>query len=135
MFNTIITGDDPNTVRTVRQLLQSTADIDAAQSGVFNVYSASQTGMKHVILPNLATTAAGAYDSTKRKWWGIASTGQGVNGWQAYLGEWISPTLRTPAAGNNGEDIHNYNWTYSAYCRYGIAIPTGKGLIMSCPTT
>jgi hypothetical protein len=132
-FNTIITGDDPATVRAVRQLLQSTADIDAVQSGVANVYSATQTGFKHVILPNLATTASGAYDPTKRKWWFIAATGQGVNGWQAYFGEWIPPTLRVPEVGNNGEDIHNLNWTYVAFCRYGICIPSPKGIIGSCP--
>lgn len=134
-FNTIITGNDPATVRTVRQMLQSTADIDAAQSGVANIYSATQTGMRHVILPNLATTAAGAYDASKRKWWFIAATGQGVNGWQAYLGEWIPPTLRVPSASNNGEDIHNLNWTFVAYCRYGIAIPSPKGIIGSLPAS
>lgn len=131
-FNTIFSTDDPATVRVIQQLLNSMADIDAAHAGVTNVY---KSGAKHVILPNLATTAAGAYDSTKIKWWGIAATGQGVNGWQAYLGEWISPTLKTPSAGNNGEDINNLNWTYVAYCRYGIATVSPKGIIMSCPTS
>lgn len=127
-FNTIITGDDPSTVRSVRQLLESTADVDAAQAGVKNVYAGT---MKHVILPNLATTAAGAYNSAKRRYWFIAATGQGMNGWQAHYGVWINPTLVTPTAGSNGEDIHNYNWTYSSYCRYGIATVSPKGLIGS----
>lgn len=131
-FNTIISGDDPSTCRIITQLLNSSADIDGAHAGITNVY---KSGLKHVVLPNLATTAAGAYDSTKRQWWGIAATGQGVNGWQAYLGTWISPTLKSPSAGNNGEDINNLNWTYVSYCRYGIAIPSPKGLIMSCPTS
>ena len=131
-FNTIVSGDDPGTVRSIKQLLESTADVDAVQAGIKNIYMGA---MKHVVLPNLATTAVGAYDSTKRRWWGIAATGQGMNGWQSYLGTWIAPTLKTPAAGNNGEDVHNYNWTYSAYCRYGIAIPTPKGYIGSCPTS
>lgn len=127
-FNTIVTGDDPGTVREVRQLLESTADIDGQHAGITNVYQGTK---KHVILPNLATTAAGVYDSTKRRWWFIAAIGQGLNGWQAYLGEWIYPTMMTPRSGNNGEDIHSYNWTYSAYCRYGICIPSPKGLIGS----
>lgn len=131
-FNTIITSDDPSTVREVRQLLESTADVDAVQEGIKNMYKGSK---KHVILPYLPTTAAGAYDSTKRKWWFIAATGQGVNGWQAYVGNWIMPQLKTPSAGNNGEDIHNYNWTYSTYCRYGKVAVTGKGLIGSLPTS
>lgn len=127
-FNTIITGDDPGTVRTVRQLLRSTADIDAVQSGVTNVYNGK---FNHVILPNLATTAAGAYDSTKRRFWFLASVGVGVRGWQAYLGMWIAPTLLTPNDSNAGMDIHNLNWTYSTYCRYGIATVSPKGLVTS----
>ena len=127
-FNTIISGDDPTTVRQIRQVLESTADVDAVQSGVKNVYGGR---MNHIILPNLATSAAGVYDSTKRRYWFIAATGQGMNGWQAYLGTWIPNTLKTPSAGNNGEDVHNYNWTYSAYCRYGIVTVSPKGIIGS----
>lgn len=131
-FNTVVTGDDPSTVREVKQLFNSMADIDGAHAGIVNVY---KDGARHIILPNLATTAAGAYDSTKRRWWFLLASGQGMNGWQAYLGEWIAPTLKTPSEGNNGEDVHNYNWTYSAYCRYGIAVVSGKGIIGSSPTS
>jgi hypothetical protein len=131
-FNTIISGDDPGTVRTIKQLLESTADIDAVQAGIVNVYEGA---MRHVVLPNLATTAAGAYDSTKRRWWFIGATGQGINGWQAFFGTWIAPTLRTPAPGNNGEDINSLNWTYTGFCRYGIAVVSPKGMIGSTPTS
>lgn len=127
-FNTIVSGDDPSTKRAISQLLKSDADVDAVQAGIINVY---KNGMMHLVLQDLATTALGAYDSTKRRYWFVAATGQGQNGWQAYLGEWIKPTLRTPAPGNNGEDIHSYNWTYSAYCRYGIATVSPKGIIGS----
>lgn len=131
-FNTIVSGDDPGTVRTIKQLLNSMADVDAAQSGVTNVYKGNYS---HIILPDLATTAAGAYDSTKRRWWFVVAAGQGVSGWQAYLGTWISPQFLSPSNSNAGMDIHNYNWTYSTYTRYGICVPTGKGLIASCPTS
>lgn len=131
-FNTIISTDDPGTIRDIRQMLHSTADVDSANAGVTNVY---QGAMQHVILPNLATTAAGAYDSTKRRWWFIGAIGQGMMGWQAYLGLWISPDLRTPMDGNNGEDIHSLNWTYLTFCRYGIATVSGKGIIGSFPTS
>jgi len=127
-FNTIITGDDPSTVRAVKQLLQSTADVDAVQAGIVNVY---QGAMKHVVLPNMATTAAGAYDSTKRRYWFIAAVGQGLAGWQAYLGEWVAPTLLTPTDTNAGMDIHNFNWTYATYGMYGIVTVSPKGLIGS----
>ncbi len=127
-FNSIISGADPSTVRSIRQLLESTADIDAQHAGVTNVYQGTK---RHVILPNLPTTAVGANDATKRRWWFIAAIGQGMNGWQARLGEWIQPQLLVPSGQNNGVDIHNYNWTYSTFCRYGIVIPTPKGIIGS----
>lgn len=130
-FNAIITGDDPSTVRAVRQMLESTADVDGAQSGLKNVYMGAKT---HIILPNLATTAAGAPNSAKRRWWFIAAIGQGMNGWQAYFGEWISPQLLTPSNTSAGMDIHNLNWTYVTYCRYGYATVSPKGIIGSFPT-
>lgn len=129
-WNTIATGSDPGTVRTVQQLLNSMADIDAVQAGIVNVY---KNNKRHIELPFYASTAAGAYDSTKRRWWSLIAVG--MDGWQAYVGDWISPTLKTPAPGNNGEDIHNYNWTYSAYCRYGVVVVSGKGFVGSCPTS
>lgn len=130
-FNTIVTGDDPSTIRSVRQLLESTADTDAVQAGITNVYRAR---MNHVVLPNLATTATGAVDSTKRRWWFIISI-DGMKGWQAYIGDKMASTLYTPSQGNNGEDIHNINWTYATVARWMICVPSGKGLIASCPTS
>lgn len=129
-YNTIVSWKDPGTMRTIKQLLNSQADIDGAQSGLMNVY---KDGTRHVVLPYLASTAAGVYDSTKRRWWFYMAVG--VAGWQAYVGDWIMPQLRTPAAGNNGEDIHTFNWTYATYCRYGIAVLSGRGCIGSCPTS
>ncbi len=131
-FNAIISGDDAPTVRAIRELLQSTADIDTSNSGITNTYKGE---MRHIILPHLATTAAGAYDSTKRRWWAIAAVGQGIMGWQAFVGTWIAPQLTVPAKGNNGEDVNSLNWTYTAYCRYGIATVSPKGIIFSCPVS
>lgn len=127
-FNVIWSGNDPNTVRTIRQVLESTADIDAAHEGVLNVFKGKY---RHIVLPNLATTALGANDATKRRWWGIAAVGQGVLGWQAYHGIWERPNLKTPAPGNNGEDMHNDNWTYGSRAEDGVAILSGRGIIAS----
>jgi hypothetical protein len=127
-FNTIFCWSDPTTERVIDQLLHSTADIDAVQSGIVNVYKNKYT---KVVLPNLATTATGAYDSTKRRYWGIASIGKGLMGWQGILGIWLPPTLKTPAPGNNGENIDTLNWTYTTVAMYGIATVSPRGLIMS----
>lgn len=130
-FNTIWSGDHPATVRQIKQLLESMADVDAVQAGIKNVYNGQ---MRHVMLPNLATTAAGAPDSTKFRWWGVAAI-DSINGWQSYYGWWIYPQLRQPSAGNNGEDINSINWTWTTYGRYGIAILSGRGIVASTPTS
>lgn len=131
-FNTIFYGDDPATARQVKQLITSEADIDAVQAGVKNVYLDRYMA---VYLPNLATTATGLPDSTKRRWWGISSAGKGLDGWQAYFGEVLPPFLKTPAPGNNGEDINTWNWVYVTGAMYLIATPNPRGLIMSCPVS
>lgn len=123
-FNTVVTGDDPGTVREVRQLLNSTADITGAHAGIMNAYA----GMfKHVILPRLATSATGAYDSTKVKYWLYMAIGE----WQGRLGIWEAPHLKMPAPSNNGEDVHNDNLTFGARMGYGICVPSPLGALGS----
>lgn len=130
MPNTIITTDEPSVCNDVRKVLESTADVDAAHAGVVNVYSKKY---KHVILPYLATTATGARDTTKKRWWGLAAIGD--KGWQAYYGVFEAANMKTPTANGNGEDFSNDNWTYGCRGSYGIVAVSGRGLVMSCPTS
>lgn len=130
MFNTIVTTDDPTTCRAVRQLMNSTADVDLANSGVTNTYKGKYT---HVELPYLATTATGARDATKKRWWFVVASGQGTRGWQAYFGVFEETNMKSPSAGNNAEDMHTDDWTYGTRGSYGIAILSGRGLIASLP--
>lgn len=128
-FNTIVTSDDPNTVNAVKQILQSTADIDGAHSGVMNV---NKSKYRHVVLPQLATTATGAHDSTKAKYWMLAAAGQGTDGWQAFFGNWESPHMKEPRG-----DSHDYSRdvdTYGVRAGYGIRAVTARGLIFSLAT-
>ena len=127
-FNAIFSGKDPNTCRTIKQLLQSTADVTQENPGVVNTFKG---GYQHIELDWLDTTATGANDSTKRRYWGIAATGQGMQGFQAYLGIFEPMNLKVPADGNNGDDVHNDNWTYSSRMTRGICIPNPRGFIMS----
>lgn len=132
-FNTIISGDDPSTVNDIKQFLESTTDVDQNNSGVKNVYYRKYS---HVILPYLATTATGGVDSTKRRYWGLQAAGMGTKGLQAYYGEWEAPHMVTmPGAGNNMVDEHTDVWSYGTRAGYGIVIVSGRGLIMSCPTS
>jgi hypothetical protein len=123
-FNTVVTGDDPATVRAVKQLLNSTADVTQNNPGVTNQYKSMFT---HKILPRLATTATGAYDSTKAKYWFYVAAGE----WEAHLGVWEGPHLISPSAGSNSEDVHNDNWVFGARCGYGIVVLSGKGILQS----
>lgn len=126
-FNVIFSGKHPQTVRTIRKILESTGDVDEVNPSILNTY----TGYRQIVLPKLATDANGVYDSTKRRWWGIAALPQ----LQAYVGSWEANNLKTPTSMNNGEDIHNDNWTYGARESYGLCFVSARGLAMSCPTS
>lgn len=130
--NAIITGDDPNTTNTVKQFLNSTADVDQSNAGVVNVY---RNKYRHIELPYLATTASGANDSTKKRYWFLACIGMGVNGLQAYYGVWEPANMKSPVAGGNGEDFSSDNWAYGTRMSYGIVVVTARGLVGSLPTS
>lgn len=123
-FDILWTTDDPNTVNTARELLRSTASVSAPNAGVNNVY---QGKYKHVILPRVATTAAGAVDSTKAKYWGLASTMMT----SAYLGVHEEPRLKTPADGNNGEEFSTDDWNFGVRAGYFICVVSGQWIKVS----
>ena len=98
-----------------------------------NVY---QNAYKHLVLPQLATTALGANDSTKRRYWFLAALQQGVNGLQAYYGQWEAPHMvASPASGNNMEDPHKDIWSWGTRAGYGFVFVSGRGIIGSFPTS
>lgn len=121
-FNVIFSGKDPNTVRNIRKTLLSTGDVDEVNPNILNTY----TGWRQVVLPNLATDANGAYDSTKRRWWGILAT----EAWQAHFGVWEENHMNTPFI-----DPHNDNYTYGARESNGRCLVSARGSIYSLPTS
>jgi hypothetical protein len=114
-FDLLWTTNDPNSVNTAREYLQSTAAVDGGNSGVKNVYAAKY---RHVILPRVAMTAAGVPDTDKRYYWGIASSMMS----SAYLGIWEEPHLKVPANLNAAEDFSTDDWNYGVRAGYGIEI-------------
>lgn len=132
MFNRIFCTRNAATQRTIRQLLESMADITSVQSGIKNIYQNADKTM--VVLPNFARDARGLDDSTKKRWWGMAACGQDRKGWNAFLGIWEPTHLVTPAPGNNGENVHNDNWTYGVRGAYNIVTLSGRGFIISMPS-
>lgn len=120
----IYSTDDPNTCNTIRELLQSYAEISSPNAGVVNVYEGKY---KHVKLPRLATDASGNVDSTKAKYWGLASSMDS----SAYLGISEAPHLNAPQMGSNAEDVSTEDWTYTARTGYGIAIVGARWISLS----
>ena len=130
-FNTIITGNNPTVCNSVKQFIGSTSDNLQNNPGVINVY---KDKYRHVILPQLATTATGAIDSTKKNYWFLAAVGNGLRGWQAYYVEWEAMNL-TPSTTGNGIDVHKDIWYYNVRQSYNIGIVSGRGIICSLPTS
>lgn len=122
-FNTIFSSDDPSTVRAIRQVLQSTTDVDQSNSGVINAFKGKYT---HLVLPYLATSALGAYNSSKAKYWGIGAFSQGQKGWQAYFAEAEAPNMNPPDM-----DSHSDNWTFGVRMAYLVRAVSGRGIILS----
>jgi hypothetical protein len=113
-FDVIFCTDDEDTNNQIDELLNARADITSSNAATFNVY---QGAMRKLRLPLLATTATGGVDSTKRKYWGIASS----KNTQLHLGMSETPYLKAPRDGNNGEDFSTENWNYAARAAYAIA--------------
>lgn len=130
-FNTIVTGNNPTVCNAVKQFLRSVSDNTQANAGVINV---NQDKYRHVILPQLATTATGAIDSTKKNWWFLVAAGNGLRGWQAWYVEWDGMSL-VPSTAGNGQDVHKDVWYYNVRQAYNIGIVSGRGLVCSLPTS
>ncbi len=130
-FNTIVTGNNPTVVNAVKQFLRSVSDNTQTNPGVDNVY---KDKYRHVILPQLATTATGAIDSTKKNWWFLIAAGAGLRGWNAYYVEWEAMNL-IPSTEGNGTDVHKDIWYFNARQSYNIGIVSGRGFIASLPTS
>jgi hypothetical protein len=126
-FDILWTTDDANTVNTAKEYLQSTADITGNNPAIKNVY---QSKYRHVILPRVATTAAGAVDATKRYYWGLASSASS----SFYLGVTEEPRLKTPSAGSNAEEFSTDDWNYGSRAGYGICIVSGVFIKISYGT-
>ena len=112
----------------VKQFLNSTTEVGQDNSSVMNVY---QNKYRHIKLPYLATTATGAYDSSKKNYWFLVAMGMGTNGWQAYHGMWEAPNLKPVSENGANADYSRDIWTYGVRAGYGICTVSPRGLIGS----
>jgi len=125
-FDTLFTTDDPNTVNTAREILQSTAKVSAPNEGVKNVYQAKY---RHVILPLIATTAAQAVDSTKAKYWGLVDSSD--RGAQLYFSVEEEPNTTAPTPGSNADEFSTDDWKFKGRTSYAIVAVVGRGITLS----
>lgn len=117
----IWSADDPNTVRTIAETLKSSSNNTQNNSGVVNTY---QGKYRHVILPRLDTTAAGANDSTKSKYWGVASSEMST----AYLGIHEEAHIKLPSVGSNAEEFSTDDWNFGTRAGWMIVIVSAAWL-------
>jgi hypothetical protein len=123
-YDIIWSTDDANTCNTIREFLKSTASPDAVNSGVVNVY---QGKYKHVKLPRVATTAAGANDATKAKYWGLASSQNS----QGYLAINEEPHLKATAPQGANTEFSTEDWQMGSSAGYFIVVPGARFITFS----
>lgn len=123
-FDILWMTDDPVTINTAMEYLKSVSSPDGINSGVENVYKGKY---RPVILALVATDNSGLVDTTKNKFWGLASS----VATSAHLLVWEEPRLKTPSEGSNGEDFHTDDWTFGVRAGYGIAIVNGQWIHFS----
>lgn len=121
----IWSADDPNTVRTIAEILRSTSNPTQNNPGVVNTQA---NKYRHVILPRLDTTAAGANDSTKSKYWGVASSEMST----AYLGMHEEPHSKLPpVTGSNAEEFSTDDFAFGTRAGWMIVVVAGAWIGMS----
>lgn len=123
--NVLWTTDDPNTMNTAMELLKSTSNVTQNNPSVINSYQAKY---QLVSLPRVATTSVGANDSTKAKYWGLASTEMST----AYLGVHEEARLKTPPAdGKSNEEFSTDDWNFGTRGGYMIVIVSAAWISFS----
>lgn len=118
------TTDDPNTVNTAKIILRSVSDPTQGNASVINPAAGQY---RHVILPRVATDASGAPDSTKAKYWGVASSANST----FMLGVHEEAHMESPVAGSNAADFSTGDWQFGTWGGYLICIVSAAWIAIS----
>lgn len=121
----IFSTEDPVTVHTIAEVLRSTSNPTQSNPSVVNAQAGAY---KHVVLPRLATTASGANDTTKEKYWGVASSRRS----SAYLGMHEEASMKAPAgSGSNAEEFSTQDWQFGTFATYMICVVGAAWIALS----
>jgi len=123
-YDIIWSTDDANTCNTIQEHLKSTSAPDSLNAGVVNV---NQGKYRHVKLPRLATTNAGAVDSSKAKYWGLCSSENS----QAFLGINEEPHLKATSDNGANMEFSTEDWNQGAAAGYFVVIPGARWFAFS----
>jgi len=121
--DSLITSNDPTTVNTALEYLKSTTAPEGGVSGIYNVYG---NKYKLIVLPYLATTAAGAYNSAKSAYWMLAN----LKGTDAICKILANPTLIPPTQ-NDGKEFETMDWKFACHAAYALEIIRAQWIVMS----
>lgn len=119
----LIVGNNPNIINTALEYLRSVSAPGQNNSGVTNVYNGRY---QLIVLPWLATTAAGAYNSAKADYWFLANLGHK----DAILKVLQSPIF-IPPTDNGGKDFETMDWKYACHAAFALEIIDARWIVMS----
>jgi len=125
VFDILWTTDDPNTKNTAKELLRSNSNPTQSNAGVVNAY---ENSFRLVVLPRVATTALGAPDSAKAKYWGLASSEHST----LYLGMHEEPHMKAPPSeGSNAEEFSTDDWNFGTRAGYMVVAVSAGWITLS----
>jgi hypothetical protein len=122
--DTLVTASDATTYHVAIKLARSTAQLDAPNAGVVNVYQGKYRVVQAMWLDS---TATGVVDTTKSKYWMLVNTR--VPG--AYLYVLENPTVTMPTEANGGLDFFTENRTAKATAMYEPVVLDPRAYIFS----
>lgn len=125
--DTIVTGRNVTIQNAVREFLKSTLIPDEANNAV-NVYAGK---FKHLVLPMLSTTVAGAPVTTYDNYWMLAS----LKDSSAICEISENPTFKAPSMGGNGEDFETDDWKFKSSASYDYGVLDYRWVVGSTGAT
>lgn len=119
------TTDEPTSCNTAREILRSTAPVEAPNAGVTNVYKGKYS---HKKLSRVNTDASGVTDTSKSYYWGLTTSGQ--DGWQCKYAI-NEPAHMMQLDQSNHYDVDSDLYKFPLRMGYGIATLSGKYFAIS----
>lgn len=125
--DTIITGRNVTIQNAVKEFLKSTLVPDEANNAT-NVYAGKY---KHLVLPMLSTTLAGAPTTSYDNYWMLADLAHT----DAICEISENPTFTAPSGAGNGEDFETDDWKFKSSACYDYGVLDFKWIVGSTGAT